>query len=205
MAEIKERPILFSGPRVRAILAGQKTQTRRPIRDPCNEVSTLIVQNFFPGVNAALCTDRNEDWVERLSPFGCVGDRLWVRETHSIVPASSYCPSSDRQVQPLPHRVSPDGDWWAIYRADWDRSEPRWRPSIHMPRWASRITLAVTGVRVERVREISPKDCLAEGIKGETLPKLRFGALWNATGGKKPGCEWTENPWVWVIEFRVFA
>ncbi len=129
-----------------------------------------------------------------------MGGRLWVKETFTGAddPAHLGC---------------------VLYRADGERSV-RWRPSIYMPRWASRITLEVTDVRVERVQEISEDDALAEGIEpGEVCrhPEIcgragesalqcmqahHFLHLWDSINGKKPGCSWDDNPWVWVIEFR---
>jgi hypothetical protein len=96
------------------------------------------------------------------------------------------------------------GDW--AYDPD---SDLRWKPSIHMPRWASRITLEITGVRVERLRAISEADAYREGIPAWTDPaqtfnaSVRFGELWDSINGKRPGCAWADNPWVWVLEFRL--
>lgn len=197
---MRERGILFSAPMVRALLAGTKTQTRRIVKPPIG------------GIN----------WGKRC-PYGQPGDRLWVREKWAPVTATAYRMSDGVQQTVNPN----DEDTAAIYAAGWDRSGPgRWRPSIHMPRWASRITLEVTGVRVERLQEISPADACAEGAAeildrphadplrsaaydkfGVTLNDgeryagsvAAYAALWESING--PG-SWDANPWVWVVEFK---
>ena len=191
---MKERPILFSAPMVRALLAGTKTQTRRVIKP-----QHLA---FFNQDAAAMLSD----WNERPLPYGQTGDRLWVREAWGL------------------HAYGDDTDWLKggctamdlddhviAYRADWGPLQDgcHWRPSIHMPRHASRITLEVTGVRVERLRDISAADALAEGIPNtsgeiwrdaDTLTVINdYKDLWESING--PG-SWDANPWVWVIEFR---
>jgi hypothetical protein len=134
-------------------------------------------------------------------PHGQPGDRLWVRETFAIVPRTAYAASEGVQ-QTL--RRDDDHDA-AIYRAGWERSNGglRWRPSIHMPRWASRITLEVTGVRVERLQDISEADARSEGISRADCPDWHattdYRALWESIHG--PG-SWAANPRVWVAEFR---
>lgn len=108
----------------------------------------------------------------------------------------------------LPTFVSDDGKQIACYREGFDRCDPgRWRPSIHMPRWACRLVLEITAVRVERLQAISTQDCLAEGITtrfkvADAADELRiqFRDLWNDTGS-----DWNSNPWVWVVEFKVVA
>jgi hypothetical protein len=159
-------------------------------------------------------------WVTRSAPppnlpryQRAPGDRLWCRETFAIVPRTAYA-RSDGVSQTL--RPDDDHDA-AIYRADWTRSNGgfRWRPSIHMPRWASRILLEITDVRVERLQDISEADAQAEGIEyserfegyciGEAEhynshdPRLSYASLWESING--PG-SWAANPWVWVVEFR---
>lgn len=191
---VKERPILFSGPMVRAILEGRKTQTRRVIK-PQPEV----MQNDSIGWEFAMehftvpCSE--VFFCKNYCPYGSVGERLWVRETW--VPKSSW-----------------DVEAGCLYKA----SEPdqykdlpfKWKPSIHMPRLASRITLEVTGVRVERLNDISEADALAEGCEGNCqigyIPAYQagpcsyhFAQLWESING--PG-SWALNPWVWVVEFK---
>ena len=148
-------------------------------------------------------------------PYGQPGDRLWVRETHAFVPRTAFAMSDGVQ-----QTLRPDDDHVAaIYRAAWERSRGGivWRPSIHMPRWASRITLEITCVRVERLQDVSDDDAIAEGVGQvvrEKLPKIQqwgeydiievdavaeYRALWESING--PG-SWRANPWVWVIEFK---
>ncbi len=188
---MKERPILFSAPMVRAILAGTKTQTRRVVKDRhIGQIDT----SKLPGPAG---------W-SRPMPYGQPGDRLWVRETWAcfdshVRPKSRIAYRSD----------TPDGE---MVRVD-----APWKPSIHMPRWASRITLEVTGVRVERLQDISEADALAEGVEQVLKGRFRiygretdgrdtdrsartsYCSLWESING--PG-SWDANPWVWVIEFK---
>lgn len=188
---IKERPILFSSPMVRALLDGRKTQTRRiakPIKHPDwgNEYS--------PG---ALITEKESNSViERACPYGSKGERLWVRETFSQHP----------QFADIAYRADgeefedSDGFLWA----------PKWKPSIHMPRSASRIMLEITGVRVERLQDISEQDAIAEGVDGENeaakigagwyeKPRRAYRRLWESINGTG---SWDLNPFVWVIKFK---
>lgn len=194
-----ERPIIFSGPMVRAILAGKKTQTRRVVKlQPidilthkppwCNKATRIhngkrcwfYLASVEPSRGGMFCCKHGE-----------VGDRLWVRETW---------------------QVDPCGEWGTCYRATGHSEGCKfpshlWRPSIHMPRWASRITLAITDVQVQRVQEISHKDALAEGVEYDVSqdhgsPLCRFQQLWDALNAKR-GFSWESNPWVWVITFSV--
>ncbi|HQQ70360.1 MAG TPA: hypothetical protein PLL92_08630 [Alicycliphilus sp.] len=203
---MKERPILFSAPMVRALLNGTKTQTRRVVKGAPDDWAPMQPQRFAPTVfdrhgneDAGPWTfgAGNEDgdcWIT--CPYGQPGDRIWVRE--------AWAWSGDGAV-PAADRVR-KGEVW--FRADTERSSPaiRWRPSIHMPRWASRITLEVTGVRVERLQAISEKDAWAEGCEGydDDMTGGKSGyreycELWEQING--PG-SWDANPWVWVIEFK---
>jgi hypothetical protein len=216
---MNERPILFSAPMVRAILASQKTQTRRVMTKQPHGDTTVHVERFHQAV-----VDRHGDeqpgpevfgawWDDGESglkcPFGGPGDRLWVRETHAIVPRTAYrCSEGVQQV------LRPDDDHdAAIFREGFDRSFGgiRWRPSIHMPRWASRITLEITDVRVERLHEISEVDARAEGVEtwaaGAMSPDGqrdysavgKFQMLWSSINGID---SWHANPCVWVITFE---
>lgn len=183
---MKGRPILFSAPMVRAILAGTKTQTRRVAKGLALE---WLSEGFTPEFVA--------DYQNRLCPYGQPGDRLWVRETWALAFESA--------VIPHPEAV--------IYRADEGNADwgGRWKPSIHMPRWASRITLEIVSVRVERLQDISGTDCLAEGVGAPVGSELSYGSvtdawnkreyarLWESING--PG-SWDANPWVWVVEFK---
>ena len=177
---MKERPILFSGAMVRAILAGAKIQTRRVVKAPGWS---------SPG----------KAGVDFGCPYGGVGDRLWVRESFSI-----YNQPGNPQV---------------FYKADSEPGDPlKYKPSIHMPRWASRITLEVTDVRVERLQDICEEDARAEGITdggclvcGEHEPcgctnptpdaRDSFINLWDSINAQR-GYSWSSDPWVWVVAFK---
>lgn len=170
---MKERPILFSAPMVRAILGGTKTQTRRPVKN----------LGFVTGIGHLLNgSDNRSEWPD-FCPHGKTGDRLWVRETW--------------------HPDSSKIDGSPAYKADvdYDTSDCKWKPSIYMPRKASRIDLEITGIRVERLHDISEEDCRAEGIIiTDALTLWRaYQSLWESINGKS---SWGLNPWVWVIEFR---
>ena len=220
---MKERPILFNAPMVRALMAGTKTQTRRIVKPV----------KFYPdfgcavgqvggawryGSPAALgLRERGDHWsvvlkgdvLQRMCtseaygwgagagcPYGVPGDRLWVRETFARI---------DGQTRPWI-----ETDYQATYThgdrlGDTLGIKKRWTPSIHMPRHASRITLEVTGVRVERLQNISEADAIAEGVRNSLhLPGGRFARenfehLWWTIHGDG---SWESNPWVWVIEFK---
>jgi hypothetical protein len=222
--DMKERPIIFSAPMVRAILAGKKTQTRRVVKPQPPEILAAYAPKVYwpardrhmthgdPDGAAYLQFERPGDYdgahVMRggfgfRCPYGQPGDRLWVRETFAIVPRTAYrCSRGVQQV------LRPDDDHdAAIYRAGWDRSNGgfRWRPSVHMPGWASRITLEVTGVRVERLQKISEADAIAEGVTAgkyrglERAVALTYSDLWEQMHGPS---SWAANPWVWVVEFK---
>ncbi|GAA0797376.1 ASCH domain-containing protein [Cupriavidus gilardii] len=186
---MKERPILFSGAMVRAILDGRKTQTRRVVKDRHIDAAPPVA--FF-------------QYLREHCPYGQPGDRLWVRETWGFNPDFPSMPSR------------------ACYRADRGHEHDgiRWNPSIHMPRAACRLVLEVTGVRVERLQDISYEDAIAEGMfnpgtiestypltgeTGEQLgrrlshPQRSFAILWEELNGAGA---WAANPWVWVVEFR---
>ena len=224
LTQVKERPILFSGEMVRAILEGRKTQTRRVVthRRFFDVVETEMMSCSDNGVFGywpiLLAKDGGTEVMK--CPYGVPGDRLWVRETWFSRPSSNEFLG-----------YSADGDYphGKAYRV---------RPSIHMPRWASRILLEITDIRVERVQDISEADaeaegmpcdldfpiseaycpnCLGQGLHGafgenygmtevecsdcETVGK-RFRNLWDSINEKR-GFGWNTNPWVWVVEFKV--
>lgn len=217
MNQVKERPILFSAPMVRAILEGRKTVTRRPVKG----AGLKWLEEFTPEYVA--------DPANSLCPFGKPGERLWVRETWGVISHDfdeqgnmvDWVP--DRPATPI--REMPFGRGYysghAIYRADgevvWAGDDdgggddrPAWKPSIHMPRRACRILLEITNVRVERLQDISRSDIRAEGLQcppelasDDVSPNYRdfypaaWKELWNSTGG-----DWDANPWVWVVEFK---
>jgi len=190
---MKERPIIFSGPMVKAILEGRKTQTRRIVRRTiANRVTAVGSQRNF---------HVQDPHVVMACPYGRPGDRLWVRET--------WAPCGEIDNGPHAKRGY-------TYRADWDleddlQRDHQWKPAIFMPREASRITLKITGVRVERLQEITEEDAIAEGafvaptgiIKpdGTLTHRNEFVRLWQEINGKR--APWLSNPWVWVVEFRV--
>ena len=193
-----ERPILFSAPMVRALLAGTKTQTRRAL------ATDLFISSGGAVVRMASVGPATTGIQEAHCPYWrAPGDRLWVRETWAA-------PHNCDHLKP---REIDDG-WRIHYAATEERGGLLWRPSIHMPRWASRITLEVTGVRVERLQDISEADCQAEGIEsyalngaesvtgGLNLPAGYYRYLWESING--PG-SWDANPLVWVVEFRRLA
>lgn len=215
---MKERPILFSGAMVRAILDGSKTQTRRvvnpqPARGWAFETPPVLgritsshpkKERFGAFIRRGVGTDFPE--VDLIPcPYGQPGDRLWVRETfHPIYPQDTTYNGG----KPIEY------DYAATYQhgyrlGDTLSIKKRWTPSIHMPRVASRITLEITGVRVERLQDINVADAMAEGVV-ESNANLRglvpcmehryaYEDLWNKINGSD---SWDENPFVWVIDFR---
>ncbi|HDR9087149.1 TPA: hypothetical protein QDB10_003062 [Burkholderia vietnamiensis] len=214
---MKERPILFSGPMVRAILEGRKTQTRRVMKhQPPDDVAPITAARYHPtivdrhgdeapGPEIFGAFSDDGDWGCK-SPFGEPGDRLWVRETHlAWWKLDEANPGGPRVFSHV-----------AAYAADGYELEPgeKWIPSIHMLRAASRITLEITGVRAERLQSISESDARAEGvtIEGHHMrgycagaywpPSIRaFHDLWDRLNATR-GHGWDANPWVWAIEFR---
>lgn len=200
-----EKPILFSGEMVRAILNGRKTQTRRVIASLPQDID-VISRGFEPGCWFFGTSDGNGEssYDARGSivcPYGRPGDLLWVRETWAD--NIRGCPNG------LTYRadhLNPKGDGPAVIK---------WKPSIFMPRWASRITLRVCDVRVERLQDISDTSILAEGVpqngrmydpSGITYSEsLRndFCNLWDSINAKRD-YGWAVNPWVWVVEFELW-
>lgn len=227
----KSHPISFTAEMVRAILAGRKTQTRRVVTQhnslidgtgegikahwPHLELERAWVDrgpspagNPGPYLKAP-CNWLHycEDVVHRVYPRWQVGDRLWVRETWGAVwPGETDVPLEDCNIEyraDLPPGCDDyPGSWPAEQARECPYDAPRWRPSIHMPRWASRITLEVTGVRVERVQDASTEDIIAEGCPKEyLLGRNWFQPLWDSINAKR-GYGWDVNPWVWVLEFE---
>ncbi len=224
---MKERPILFSAPMVRAILEGRKTQTRRILKD----TGLYAIEPHHGAETAA----RERAALATQCPYGQPGDRLWVRETWRYTAGSLE--ESRAITEDMTSGVAVD--WRATYTDNcmkilgFSREEAEmaddfetWRPSIHMPRWASRILLEITGVRVERLQDISDNDIEVEGtaqwIKnggnvyaprpgfdgkypdetGKVFVKpnrLAFCSLWESINGTG---SWDANPWVWVMEFK---
>ncbi|HBO8028200.1 hypothetical protein VQ060_00140 [Pseudomonas sp. KBN06P05117] len=223
---MKERPILFTGPMVRAILEGRKTVTRRVMKYQPHEDASVTVGNYNitvvdrhgeqqPGPEAfgAWWSDGERGCI---CPHGQPGDRLWVREAWA----------ADAQVDAIaPRDLSQGEPIW--YPADFSVrqtgcsmiSKGRGRPSIHMPRWASRILLEITAVRVERLHDITEDQAEEEGVErpenitnvdvwdgaerelfnAMNQPRARFRRLWSDINGSE---SWDANPWVWVVEFK---
>lgn len=242
---MKERPILFSAPMVRAILEERKTQTRRDLTIPAGwqpgKLGTIISKHPKQGKFGLFIRKEIHPGSGKFEndlipcPYGKIGDRLWVRESWHIEARRqseshlnmtvAYRPCSPRAVENDWPQDSKDFD----LPTDTPIPSPnvptfgkngiRWRPSIHMPRWASRITLEITDIRVERLNEISEADAIGEGVEilpsrqykdygcrfdhvGFSDPKLSFRSLWQSIHSLD---SWTRNPWVWVIEFKRVA
>ncbi|MCZ6868114.1 MAG: hypothetical protein O7G84_01260 [Gammaproteobacteria bacterium] len=184
-----ERPILFNGAMVRALLDGTKTQTRRIVKAPKGfTVGTMTSGGVVEMISVK--PDGNP-WDVIRCPYGVPGDRLWVRETFRY----ERCPAgaavryrADNHLRELGEPVRRD-----------TVPNGRWRPSIHMFRCDSRITLEVTDVRVERVQDITWEDVEAEGTEG--ADSAAFADLWDSINAKR-GYGWEANPWVWVVEFN---
>lgn len=218
---MKERPILFKGAMVLAILDGRKTQTRRVIQpQPTGELRPI--SEWSRGL-AAACHDHNPD-ADKLTehsnrlkgkvfpfttdsgglmsptcPYGQPGDKLWVREAWRTIGDDGRCNDvPPRDLQPSPVWYEADG------KAAISELVGKYRPPMFMLRWASRITLEITNVRVERLQEISNDDAFAEGINrpiDARYPVDEFRALWGSINATR-GFGWDVNSWVWVVEFR---
>jgi hypothetical protein len=213
-----ERPILFSGAMVRAILAGTKTQTRRGIRPSPH--GTFECPRFLSGPGHSgdgwYCCENDyadEGSIFYRCPYGVAGDRLWVREAFYVA-----TPAGADMAKPV-----------VFYKTQNVAGVPRWKPSIHMKREYSRLTLEIAGVRVQRLQDMSEEDAKAEGVEipidtdgcppGKGRPmfdvlspyrgpmetghayRWEFAKLWDSFD-RKPSEKWAGNPWVWVVEFR---
>jgi hypothetical protein len=203
---MKERPVIFNGEMVRAILDGRKTQTRRTLKtQPTTNYDgfTFEAGKHYPHIVRGGITLQSSEGVG--CPFGQVGDRLWVREAFRVH-------SHATDVSTLVYRASERNSWTEQTRrvpvlvCNKQVSPEKWTPSIHMPRWASRILLEITAVRVERLNSISEGDARAEGVTpaaGGVQPgwehRFNFRELWMGIYGEY---SWQPNPWVWVIEFK---
>ena len=194
---MKERPILFNGEMVRAILSGRKTQTRRIMKDQPEVIppeDECGVPGYWIPCHAGKTMVRN-DMMKIACPLGMRGDQLWVRETWARY-------NIDQDSHDMAYRATKPDDW---------PEGGRWRPSIHMPRWASRINLLITGVRVERLNDISQEDAKSEGCcdgLGGVIPDLAVSPADHCpTWWESIDCikSWAANPWVWVIEFERVA
>jgi hypothetical protein len=215
---MNEHPIIFSGAMVRAILAG-KTQTRRVIKPQPKGWGGEFQDDGF----GAWCIAGDQDYSERIKcPYGKVGDHLWVRETWRIADESSATWTesgfvtveyADGTTMKTDECVWNDNwhQWWEKYIKSNTR---KGHPSIFMPKWASRLSLKITGIRVERVQDITVRDVRAEGWPAERylFPGVNesdkcmdwFRKLWDSINGKR-GYSWESNPWCWCISFRRVA
>lgn len=204
---MKARPILFSAPMVRALLAGTKTQTRRGVK-PQPPADTFQVTpyhhpdnhpRFFAWKDGFGGAEMHPAWEPIPCPYGQPSDQLWVRESWKHIEGGNVYDAAGGVMDSFEHET--------LYRASSPNDPGPWKPSIHMPRWASRITLEITGVRVERLQDITPDDCIAEGAWPIEMRELgrgheaiaAFRTLWESIDGNG---SWAENPWVWVLEFR---
>lgn len=215
MKTLHARPILFSAPMVRAILDNRKFQTRRVVKpQPRHEVKSC--SNGWYERDPKASSSGNKTFG---CPYGVPGDRLWVRETWGIQEGIVCCAAARPNIArgfdvemgpkwtPVIHRAGRENYAWGMY------GPPKWKPSIHMPRTACRITLEVAAVRVERLQEISEADAIEEGVEpsiygwkdylkrdlhlGEA--DASYASLWESING--PG-SWEANPFVWVITFH---
>jgi hypothetical protein len=228
---MKERPILFSGAMVRALLDGSKTQTRRAVKLQVQHDDSWVGgwKIVHKRVTQALLTFNQLGGKPlgsevAICPYGQPGDRLWVRETWLEDPEddgtwayTQYMGCKGSPLSDVPRKFQKPEH--CIYREGWDGSSLRWRPSIHMPRWASRILLEIVSVRVERLQDISAADCHAEGIAqcdgigsaahmidlasrmsgAPSIDVITYATLWEVINGLG---SWDTNPWVWVVEFK---
>ena len=200
---MKERPIIFDAESVRAILDGRKTQTRRVVVKP----KRFENNDIYP-IEAVGCfwwaSDGFSTGIELHYPYGQPGDRLWLRETFALMEDITFY-AADERLEP---KQWPNGLW----------NVDKWRSPIHMPRWASRITLEVTGVRVERLQNISEQDAVMEGwTAGPCARKTAlnlsttacglaaidwFASRWDSLNARR-GFPWESDCWVWVVEFEL--
>jgi hypothetical protein len=210
---------------VRAILEGRKTQTRRMVtpqptlidargggkcwhlKTRTGFINSADERAFIPGmINHSGGAD-----LSPVCPYGQRGDRLWVRETWACEDAGIDGKRVIWQADRAAARVRPYTPVWDVFYLASNYAPSRWRPSIHMPRWASRLTLEVTEVRAQRLQEISDEDARAEGVQPAPFCKAgrppgmehveAFEDLWDGINGKR--CAWSTNPWVWAISFKV--
>lgn len=204
MTSIKERPILFSAPMVRAILEGRKSVTRRALKvQPHIDASGNFCVGQYNYGQDLDGTPMTRNFVRSHCPYGQPGERLWVRETFN---SSADC--RPPVAEPFIYAADLNSDG----RTKW---AAKWKPSIHMPRVASRILLEITAVRVERLQAISRADIRAEGLEcppelasDDVSPNYRdwypkaWRELWESINGTD---SWNANPWVWVVEFKRVA
>lgn len=200
---INERPILFQPALVRAILDGRKTVTRRILKHDGLPSVPVTFSVWTETSSAGLWFGWNNEGttITARCPYGSKGDRLWVRENFALLPRHDMKFHGNRRTPLKPEEQE------VVYAADLTHggAHPRWRPSIFMPRWACRLRLVITGVRVERLQEITGVDVRAEGVEADqrcsdvTLRGM-FATGWDRINGKRGAL--ASNPWVWVLTFR---
>jgi hypothetical protein len=204
---------------VRAILDGKKTMTRRVVRVPAGWTATTMFDHTSVLLSQPRPARRSGEPAftahkDLRCPYGVAGDRLWVRETHALL-------SMDKSV--CAYRATCPHDEFDYVDGTGLLSRikvTKWRPAIHMPRCMSRVMLEVAGVRVEPVQDISEHDVVAEGVElppcsyvgrcnsnrcprhGARHWRRAWAALWDGINGKRPGCAWADDPWVWAVSFR---
>lgn len=227
-------PIIYTGPMVRGLQAGTKTMTRRIMKPQPTETSRgWLWRDYEWGADKKRPINALTGGSLQPCPYGQPGDRHWVRETWAPDPPcdgtwgyTAWAGSRIGQIAGVPERFRHARH--CIYAANWEHAPIRWTPPIHMPRWASRITLEVVRVRVERLQDITEADAIAEGcidegsvavlkarrnlmaapdvigVDGKVYPNAiaAFRALWERINGAG---SWAANPWVWVIEFKPFG
>lgn len=200
---MKEHPIIFNGEMVRAILDGRKTQTRRIIKPmPLPECDSCVDIDYGRFIFGTLSRDGLTKTIHESikCPYGQAGDSLYVRERLEK-DKIFWCYYSDKVIVEVSEEDRTAAVGWAFHK------EQDYCPSIHMPKWASRIHLEITDIRIERVQDISEQDAAAEGCPtpvpgdGPKLPNLWFRKLWDRINGKTEK-DWHSNPWVWVVEFK---
>lgn len=234
---MKERQILFSGPMVRALLNDTKTQTRRVVKPQpvANQRGKFNFTTFTDDEGIESYWQNYPFWGPVRCPYGQPGDRLWVRESWGYFDPDGTGVDYDRDHnddgkagpctayrQEMLEEGNALRNYWRrriAYKATFAERKygmgpvgpNKWRPSIHMPRWANRITLEITAVRVERLQDISEADAQAEGCPIECMTPTGddsgssiygpggYMALWNDINGPR---SWDANPWVWVVEFK---
>lgn len=198
--DVKERPILMHARSINGILKGRKTQTRRIMKQQPSVTSKS--DGLWPDEKAQFVRNRAQ-YIRDCCPYGQPGDRLWARETWGGDDLCGFAYRADH----------PD---WPRFQGDGEQPDSKWKPSIHMPRKASRLSLEITGIRVERVQDISEADAKSEGCQAADYAtgrecildpsmgsyRLHFQSLWDDTNGKGA---WDRNDWCWVVDFKRIA
>lgn len=220
---MKTIPMIFNSEMVRALIDGRKTQTRRPLPawqkpQKTEDGEYMCIAQRHPKWGFGFFGKSEEEAVLQLNdsscsaPFGKKGDLIWVRETFQgpLVDEEEAQYNIENYQSPQYCSYKASGDDCEFFHHEEDRIVQRWKPSIHMPRWASRLTLRVLNVRVERVQTISKEDAAAEGVITEQMAanaglawrfgdRRQFKDIWESIYGDS----WKLNDWVWVIEFEV--